>query len=67
MAIPVLWQFLDRYPSPEVTRSTDWTEIAELLKPLGLNELRAKAMVTFSGCVFIDILTSLTCLITYPL
>ncbi|XP_058855549.1 methyl-CpG-binding domain protein 4-like isoform X2 [Acipenser ruthenus] len=49
MAIPVLWQFLDRYPSPEVTRSTDWTEIAELLKPLGLNELRAKAMVKFSG------------------
>ncbi|KAK1158486.1 methyl-CpG-binding domain protein 4-like [Acipenser oxyrinchus oxyrinchus] len=48
MAIPVLWQFLDRYPSPEVTRSTDWTEIAELLKPLGLNELRAKAMVKFS-------------------
>ncbi|XP_041129105.1 methyl-CpG-binding domain protein 4-like [Polyodon spathula] len=48
MAIPVLWQFLDRYPSPEVARSTDWREIAELLKPLGLNELRAKTMVKFS-------------------
>ncbi|XP_039627488.1 methyl-CpG-binding domain protein 4 [Polypterus senegalus] len=48
MAIPVLWQFLERYPSPEVARRADWKEIAELLKPLGLNELRAKTIVKFS-------------------
>uniref|UniRef100_A0A0E9TZ85 Uncharacterized protein n=1 Tax=Anguilla anguilla TaxID=7936 RepID=A0A0E9TZ85_ANGAN len=40
MAIPVLWEFFDRYSSPEVTRQSDWKPIAELLKPLGLNELR---------------------------
>ncbi|KAJ8265168.1 hypothetical protein COCON_G00142670 [Conger conger] len=48
MAIPVLWQFFDRYPSPEVTRQSDWKPIAELLKPLGLNELRAKILIRFS-------------------
>ncbi|XP_036389136.1 methyl-CpG-binding domain protein 4 [Megalops cyprinoides] len=48
MAIPVLWQFFDRYPSPEVTCGSDWKPIAELLKPLGLSELRAKIIVRFS-------------------
>uniref|UniRef100_A0A8C4T3T8 Methyl-CpG binding domain 4, DNA glycosylase n=2 Tax=Erpetoichthys calabaricus TaxID=27687 RepID=A0A8C4T3T8_ERPCA len=48
MAIPVLWQFLEHYPSPEMARRADWKEIAELLKPLGLNELRAKTIVKFS-------------------
>ncbi|KAJ8394773.1 hypothetical protein AAFF_G00041280 [Aldrovandia affinis] len=48
MAIPVLWQFFDRYPSPEVARGSDWKPIAELLKPLGLNELRAKIIIRFS-------------------
>ncbi|MBN3302045.1 methyl-CpG-binding domain protein 4 [Amia ocellicauda] len=48
MAIPVLWQFFERYPSPEVARGSDEKEVAELLKPLGLNELRAKTIVKFS-------------------
>nr|XP_006631030.2 PREDICTED: methyl-CpG-binding domain protein 4 [Lepisosteus oculatus] len=48
MAIPVLWEFFGRYPSPEVARVSDWKEMAELLKPLGLNELRAKTIVRFS-------------------
>ncbi|XP_064154415.1 methyl-CpG-binding domain protein 4 [Anguilla rostrata] len=48
MAIPVLWEFFDRYSSPEVTRQSDWKPIAELLKPLGLNELRAKTIIRFS-------------------
>ncbi|KAM6325664.1 methyl-CpG-binding domain protein 4 [Podargus strigoides] len=48
MAIPVLWEFLKRYPSPEITRAADWKEMSELLKPLGLYELRAKTIVRFS-------------------
>ncbi|KAJ8370876.1 hypothetical protein SKAU_G00109040 [Synaphobranchus kaupii] len=48
MAIPVLWHFFDRYPSAEVTCGSDWKPIAELLKPLGLNELRAKIIIRFS-------------------
>ncbi|XP_023675009.1 methyl-CpG-binding domain protein 4 [Paramormyrops kingsleyae] len=48
MAIPMLWQFFERYPSPEVTRASDWKPLAELLQPLGLNELRAKTIIRFS-------------------
>lgn len=48
MAIPVLWQFFDRYPSPEVTREADWKPLSELMKPLGLYELRAKTLIRFS-------------------
>ncbi|XP_010184054.1 PREDICTED: methyl-CpG-binding domain protein 4, partial [Mesitornis unicolor] len=48
MAIPVLWEFLKKYPSPEVTRNADWKEMSELLRPLGLYELRAKTIIKFS-------------------
>ncbi|XP_019392106.1 PREDICTED: methyl-CpG-binding domain protein 4 isoform X3 [Crocodylus porosus] len=48
MAIPALWEFLEKYPSPEVTRTADWKEMSELLKPLGLYELRAKTIIKFS-------------------
>ncbi|XP_034393831.1 methyl-CpG-binding domain protein 4 [Cyclopterus lumpus] len=48
MAIPVLWQFFERYPSAEVTREADWKPVSELMKPLGLYELRAKTLVRFS-------------------
>ncbi|XP_018114537.2 methyl-CpG-binding domain protein 4 isoform X1 [Xenopus laevis] len=48
MAIPALWEFLKKYPTPEVARAADWKEIAELLQPLGLYELRAKAIIRFS-------------------
>ncbi|XP_074735005.1 methyl-CpG-binding domain protein 4 isoform X2 [Strix uralensis] len=49
MAIPVLWEFLKKYPSPEIARTADWKEMSELLKPLGLYELRAKTIIKFSG------------------
>ncbi|XP_066453096.1 methyl-CpG-binding domain protein 4 isoform X2 [Eleutherodactylus coqui] len=48
MAIPVLWRFLEKYPTPEVARTADWKEMSELLQPLGLYELRAKTIVRFS-------------------
>ncbi|KAM7062940.1 methyl-CpG-binding domain protein 4 isoform 1-T1 [Molossus nigricans] len=48
MAIPVLWEFLERYPSAEVARTADWRDVSELLKPLGLYELRAKTIIKFS-------------------
>ncbi|KAJ3586511.1 hypothetical protein NHX12_012909 [Muraenolepis orangiensis] len=48
MAIPVLWEFFERYPSAEVTQHADWGPMAELMKPLGLFELRAKIIVRFS-------------------
>uniref|UniRef100_A0A3P9NYV6 Methyl-CpG-binding domain protein 4 n=1 Tax=Poecilia reticulata TaxID=8081 RepID=A0A3P9NYV6_POERE len=48
MAIPVLWVFFERYPSAEVTREADWKPMSELMKPLGLYELRAKTIIRFS-------------------
>ncbi|KAM3617021.1 uncharacterized protein V6R79_001186 [Siganus canaliculatus] len=48
MAIPVLWQFFERYPSAAVTREADWKPMSELMKPLGLYELRAKTLIRFS-------------------
>ncbi|KAM6924961.1 methyl-CpG-binding domain protein 4 [Xenentodon cancila] len=48
MAIPVLWQFFERYPSAQMTREADWKSMSELMKPLGLYELRAKTLIRFS-------------------
>ncbi|XP_048643098.1 methyl-CpG-binding domain protein 4 isoform X1 [Marmota marmota marmota] len=48
MAIPVLWEFLEKYPSAEVARTADWKDVSELLKPLGLYDLRAKTIIKFS-------------------
>ncbi|KAF5893210.1 methyl-CpG-binding domain protein 4, partial [Clarias magur] len=48
LAIPLLWQFFERYPSAEVTRASDWKPLADLMQPLGLNSLRAKTLVRFS-------------------
>lgn len=48
MAIPVLWQFFERYPTAEVAREADWKPMSELMKPLGLYELRAKTIIRFS-------------------
>ncbi|XP_016065384.1 PREDICTED: methyl-CpG-binding domain protein 4 isoform X1 [Miniopterus natalensis] len=48
MAIPVLWEFLEKYPSAEVARTAHWRDVSELLKPIGLYELRAKTIIKFS-------------------
>ncbi|KAF7210260.1 transcript variant X3 [Nothobranchius furzeri] len=48
MAIPVLWQFYERYPSAEVAREADWKPMSDLMRPLGLYELRAKTIIRFS-------------------
>ncbi|XP_061529594.1 methyl-CpG-binding domain protein 4 [Phycodurus eques] len=48
MAIPVLWQFFELYPCAEVARQADPKAMSELLKPLGLFELRAKIIIRFS-------------------
>lgn len=49
MAIPILWQFFEHYPSAEGAREADWKPMSEIMKPLGLNKLRAKIIIRFSG------------------
>lgn len=42
---PVYEEFVDRYPEPEDLLDVDPDELAELLDPLGLQNVRAKALV----------------------
>lgn len=48
MAIPLLWQFFEHYPSADFAREADWKPMSGLLKPLGLYKLRAKIIIRFS-------------------
>lgn len=45
----ILWQFLERWPTPEDTIKASWEEMAALIQPLGLHEKRAKMIIRFSG------------------
>ncbi|XP_042870901.1 neurofilament heavy polypeptide-like isoform X3 [Penaeus japonicus] len=44
----VLWDFLERWPTPEDAVKASWEEIAELIQCLGLHEKRAKMIIRFS-------------------
>ncbi|CAL1526542.1 unnamed protein product [Lymnaea stagnalis] len=48
-AIPTLWKFLNRWPTPELARCADEEEVADLLFPIGLNYTRAKTIIRFSN------------------
>lgn len=48
MAIPLLWQFFEHYPTADVAQKADWKPMSEILKPLGLYKLRAKIIIRFS-------------------
>lgn len=62
MALPILWQFFDRWGSAEVTRTADWRQIAELMHPLGLYEKRAKMLIRFSGIMTVSGIHSIFCI-----
>ncbi|XP_005091733.1 neurofilament heavy polypeptide [Aplysia californica] len=47
-AIPTLWKFLNRWPTPECVHSDDLEEMACLLFPIGLNYTRSKTIIRFS-------------------
>ena len=48
-ALPILWEFLKLYPSPEAVRDAEWQPIAKMITPLGLHEKRAQIMIRFSS------------------
>eukprot|EP00092_Neocalanus_flemingeri_P096041 GFUD01122232.1.p1 GENE.GFUD01122232.1~~GFUD01122232.1.p1 ORF type:complete len:322 (+),score=101.03 GFUD01122232.1:53-1018(+) len=48
VSLPILWQFFILWPTPEAASVADQSQVAELLKPMGLNNLRAKTIVRFS-------------------
>ncbi|CAG5124398.1 unnamed protein product [Candidula unifasciata] len=47
-AIPTLWKFFNRYPTPELAREADEETVANILFPIGLNYTRAKTIIRFS-------------------
>lgn len=47
-ALPVLWEFLRMYPTPERARAGDQREMAVLLTPLGLHTKRARIIARMS-------------------
>jgi methyl-CpG-binding domain protein 4 len=51
-AFPVLDEFFSKYPNPYLAAKADLSDIADLMKPLGLNNLRAKLIVRCSHDYF---------------
>ena len=48
-ACPLVWKFLERWPSPESASRADPNEIAQLMNPLGLHETRARRIIKMSS------------------
>jgi len=48
-ACPLVWKFLERWPCPQSAAKADPKEIAQLMYPLGLQEIRAKRIIKMSG------------------
>jgi len=48
-ACPLVWKFLERWPSPESASRADPSEIAQLMNPLGLHETRARRIIKMSS------------------
>ena len=50
VAIPILLEFLDKWPSPkDLLETAEADEIAEMLQPMGLNVTRANTLIRFSS------------------
>ncbi|XP_065676411.1 uncharacterized protein LOC100205338 isoform X1 [Hydra vulgaris] len=48
VALPLFWQFVSRFPTPNDVNEKNFEEISALMKPLGLNYRRAKNIIQFS-------------------
>ena len=44
----VIWQFFDKWPCPDVFLKSKFSEVSDLLKPLGFYNRRPKAMRRFT-------------------
>lgn len=45
---PIIWSFFDHYPDPATASEADPAEMANMLRPLGLYNRRAKMIIRFS-------------------
>tara|TARA_Y100000296_G_C4998874_1_gene169147 strand:+ start:63 stop:494 length:432 start_codon:yes stop_codon:yes gene_type:complete len=47
-AEPFMWEFFERYPTPDDASHADTSEIEKMIQPLGLSQRRSKALVKMS-------------------
>jgi len=47
-AEPVLWEFFDRYPTPERAADANHDDVRSLIQPLGLSDKRSKTLIKLS-------------------
>jgi methyl-CpG-binding domain protein 4 len=47
-AIPLVWKFFERWPTPEAAYTADKSELAQFMKPMGLHNRRAEQISRFS-------------------
>ena len=45
VSLPILWQFFEVWPSAEAASKADPSQVAKLLQPMGLHNLRAKTII----------------------
>lgn len=53
-AIPKFREFIARYPSPDELAHANLLDITSMLRPLGLQNSRAKTLINFAKCWLID-------------
>ncbi|KAK0659355.1 Methyl-CpG-binding domain protein 4 [Lasiodiplodia hormozganensis] len=53
-AIPIFREFIARYPSPDELAHANLLDITSMLRPLGLQNSRAKMLINFAKCWLID-------------
>ncbi|CAL4087702.1 unnamed protein product, partial [Meganyctiphanes norvegica] len=44
----ILWEFLEKWQTPEDALQGNWEDMANLMQPLGMHEKRAKQIIRFS-------------------
>ena len=48
VSLPILWQFFEFWPSADSASKASPTQVAKLLQPMRLNNIRAKTLIRFS-------------------
>ncbi|KAI0311308.1 DNA glycosylase [Amylostereum chailletii] len=47
-SVPIFWQLLERWPTPEAMETADEAEIADMIRCLGLQNVRAQRLIALS-------------------
>ncbi|KAH8108665.1 DNA glycosylase [Phellopilus nigrolimitatus] len=53
-SIPIFWEIVERWPTPENLSQADVDELRVMIQPLGLQSLRAKRLISLSSAYLAD-------------